>query len=65
MMEYDKVSLKLRRVIEKSADQLKNLLGNEMRAINRDAENRAHIATLGDRPFVGAGTWKPEVPSSP
>jgi hypothetical protein len=62
MTANDKVSLNVLRAMEKSVEQLKDLLANEVGAINRDAEDRAHIATLGDRPFVGCNPRKPEAP---
>jgi hypothetical protein len=62
MTPNDNVSLNALRVMEKSVEQLMDLLANEVGAINRDAEDRAHIATLGDRPFVGCSPCKPEAP---
>jgi hypothetical protein len=62
MTANDKVSLNVLRAMEKSVEQLKDLLANEVGAINRDAEDRAHIATVGDRPFVGCIPRKPEAP---
>jgi hypothetical protein len=62
MTANDKVSLNVLRAMEKSVEQLKDLLANEVGAINRDAEDRAHIATVGDRPFVGCSPRKPEAP---
>jgi hypothetical protein len=62
MNANDKVSLNVLRVIAKNVEEFKDLLANEVGTINRDAENRAHIATVGDRPFVGCNPRKPEAP---
>jgi hypothetical protein len=62
MNANDKVSLNVLRAMEKSVEQLKDLLANEVGAINRDAEDRAHIATVGDQPFAGCRPRKPEAP---
>jgi hypothetical protein len=62
MAANDKVSLNVLRMMEKSIVPLKELITKQVGAINRDAEDRAHIATLGDRPFVGCSPCKPEAP---
>jgi hypothetical protein len=62
MAANDKVSLNVLRMMEKSIVQLKELIAKQVGVINKDAEDRAHIATLGDRPFVGCSPCKPEAP---
>jgi hypothetical protein len=65
MTANNKFSLNVLRKMEKSVERLKNLVANQVGALNRDAEDRSHIATLGDRPFVGCRPCKPEEPEEP
>lgn len=60
MAANDNVSLNVLRVMEKNAQQLKDFLANEVTVMNREAQHRAHIATLGDRPCVGCNPCQPE-----
>jgi hypothetical protein len=62
MTANDKLSLNVLRKMEKSGERLKDLIANQVGALNKDAEDRSHIATLGDRPFVGCRPCKPEAP---
>ncbi len=50
----------LRRAIERTAERLKGFLVTEARATRLQAEDRAHLATIGDRPFLGC---TPDPPS--
>ena len=62
MTANHKASLNVLGVMEKSADQLRGLITNEVEVLNSEAKDRAHIATLGDRPFPGCNPCKPEAP---
>jgi hypothetical protein len=46
-------SRRLGEKLEGYAERLMDFLRGEMRTALKDAEDRAHIATTGDRPFLG------------
>ncbi len=48
--------------IERGVERLKDFLAAEMRATRRRAEDRAHIATTGDRPFAGCDPCRASKP---
>ena len=48
--------------IERGVERLKDFLAAEMRATQRRAEDRAHIATTGDRPFAGCNPCRASTP---
>jgi len=49
---------------EDCAARLMSLLRGEMRTALTDAENRAHIATIGDRPFLGCNPGRVSAPTA-
>ena len=48
--------------IERGVERAKDFLAAEMRATHRRAEDRAHIATTGDRPFAGSNPCRASKP---
>ncbi len=48
--------------IERGVERPKDFLAAEMRATHRRAEDRAHIATTGDRPFAGSDPCRASKP---
>ncbi len=48
--------------IERGVERLKDFLAAEMQATHRRSEDRAHLATTGDRPFASCNpcrAWTP------
>jgi hypothetical protein len=62
MTANDKISLNVLDVMEKNVEQLKGLITNEVEVLNNEVKDRAHIATLWDRPYTGCSPCKPETP---
>ncbi len=50
--------------IERGVERLEDFLAAEMRATHRRAEDRAHIATTGDRPFAGCNPCRASTPAA-
>ena len=48
--------------IERSVERLKDSFAAETRATHERAEDRAHIATTGDRPFAGCNPCRAAKP---
>jgi hypothetical protein len=54
---------RLGRKWEDCADRLMDFVKGEMRTALTDAEDRAHIATVGDRPFLGCNPCRASAPA--
>ena len=48
--------------IERGVERLKDFFPAKMRATHKRAEDRAHIATTGDRPFAGCNPCRASMP---